>query len=128
MFDNQADERAVSQVVGVILVVAITVTMASIIGGFALGYANDLQRNVQAGANVDTDPTTNRISVSYVRSQTDSTVLEVAVTGPGADTATLTSAGETYTNTFASDGHYQVTVTAVDGGRRTVVLDKSVSL
>jgi len=43
-----ADNRAVSPVIGVILMVAITVILAAVIGGFVLGLGGDLQSAPQA--------------------------------------------------------------------------------
>ncbi len=42
------DNRAVSPVIGVILMVAITVILAAVIGGFVLGLGGDLQSAPQA--------------------------------------------------------------------------------
>jgi len=43
-----ADNRGVSPVIGVILMVAITVILAAVIGGFVLGLGGDLQSAPQA--------------------------------------------------------------------------------
>jgi flagellin-like protein len=50
-----ADDRAVSPVIGVILMVAITVVLAAVIGTMVLGMGDSVQSNVQAGANVEWD-------------------------------------------------------------------------
>ena len=49
------DERAVSPVIGVILMVAITVILAAVIGTFVLGLGDNVQTNVQAGASAQYD-------------------------------------------------------------------------
>ncbi|WP_049979525.1 type IV pilin [Halolamina rubra] len=46
--DYTDDNRAVSPVIGVILMVAITVILAAVIGGFVLGLGGDLQSAPQA--------------------------------------------------------------------------------
>ena len=43
------EDRAVSPVIGVILMVAITVILAAVIGTFVLGLGSNVQQNAQAG-------------------------------------------------------------------------------
>ena len=77
------EERAVSPVIGVILMVAITVILAAVVGSFVLGLAGDVSEN----------PPTVQIDFSY-DSGTDSVTLthdggssfsddSVRLTGPG---------------------------------------------
>lgn len=47
------DDRAVSPVIGVILMVAITVILAAVIGGFVLGLGGNLQQAPQAQISID---------------------------------------------------------------------------
>ena len=54
----QNDDRAVSPVIGVILMVAITVILASVIGTFVLGLGDSLGGSATAGVTVDGDNTT----------------------------------------------------------------------
>ena len=52
------EERAVSPVIGVILMVAITVILAAVVGSFVLGLASDVSENaptVQIDFNYDSD-------------------------------------------------------------------------
>ena len=49
------DERAVSPVIGVILMVAITVILAAVIAAFVLDMGGSLEGNAQAGVQVDGD-------------------------------------------------------------------------
>lgn len=58
------DDRGVSPVIGVILMVAITVILAAVIGAFVLGIGGDLQDTPQAQINIQTTDGTN-ISVSH---------------------------------------------------------------
>ena len=46
------DDRAVSPVIGVILMVAITVILAAVIGTFVLGLGDSVSQNAQAGVSV----------------------------------------------------------------------------
>ena len=50
------DERAVSPVIGVILMVAITVILAAVIGAFVLGIGGDQESTPQASISLDLDP------------------------------------------------------------------------
>jgi flagellin-like protein len=47
------DDEAVSPVIGVILMVAITVILAAVIGTFVLNLGDDVQANPTAGVSVD---------------------------------------------------------------------------
>jgi len=51
LFKNES--RGVSPVIGVILMVAITVILAAVIGGFVLGLGDSLEQTPQAQLNVD---------------------------------------------------------------------------
>mgnify|MGYP006276770415 CR=1 FL=1 len=50
---SNAEDRAVSPVIGVILMVAITVILAAVIGTFVLGLGESVQQNPTAGVTVD---------------------------------------------------------------------------
>lgn len=49
----RTDERGVSPVIGVILMVAITVILAAVIGTFVLNLGGSVSSNAQAGVSVD---------------------------------------------------------------------------
>jgi len=53
--DYNDDDRGVSPVIGVILMVAITVILAAVIGGFVLGLGGDLQSAPQAQISIEAD-------------------------------------------------------------------------
>jgi len=53
---TQDDDDAVSPVIGVILMVAITVILAAVIGTFVLGLGDQVEQEAQAGVNIDDDP------------------------------------------------------------------------
>ena len=77
------DNRAVSPVIGVILMVAITVILAAVIGAFVLGTADDLGNSApqaQLDAETNTDGT---ITIRHIRGDTIRTDnLNVQYTGP----------------------------------------------
>ena len=50
------EDRAVSPVIGVILMVAITVILAAVIGAFVLGIGGDQESTPQASISLDLDP------------------------------------------------------------------------
>jgi len=60
-----ADNRAVSPVIGVILMVAITVILAAVIGGFVLGLGGDLQSAPQAQISIASDGSTTFNDAGY---------------------------------------------------------------
>jgi flagellin-like protein len=52
-----SEMRAVSSVIGVILMVAITVILAAVIGTFVMGLGNNVSENAQAGVSFDQNGT-----------------------------------------------------------------------
>jgi len=55
---SNAEDRAVSPVIGVILMVAITVILAAVIGTFVLGLGESVEQNPSAGVTVENDNVT----------------------------------------------------------------------
>ena len=90
-----SDERAVSPVIGVILMVAITVILAAVIGTFVLGLGDDLQ---------DTSPTAS-FNFEY-EDNGDGTNDDVTITHAGGDgidgSSDVVSLSETSGDGFAS--------------------------
>ncbi|NIC01077.1 type IV pilin [Halobacterium sp. R2-5] len=139
------DERGVSPVIGVILMVAITVILAAVIASFVLGFGDSVSENVQAGVDVseNDDGTAGATWIS------EGNAVEVNVTAAGSDPVTLEEVGQTATieldssqaesynatsgNTLTLGGDttrtVQVTVTAIgSGGSKTVVTQEEVEL
>ena len=136
-----ADEDAVSPVIGVILMVAITVILAAVIGTFVLGLGQDIQTNVQAGASVNFDSADEKITVSYTSAQDSDTYLWANTSGATSEGKhRLNNTGETVIMTAAAggdsgtltgneadleaSGDVTVTVTAYNGDRSTGILTK----
>jgi len=67
------DERGVSPVIGVILMVAITVILAAVIASFVLGFGDSVQSNAQAGVTVDDNETHSNLKDVTLTSLGDST-------------------------------------------------------
>ncbi|MDL0127994.1 type IV pilin N-terminal domain-containing protein [Halobacterium salinarum] len=102
LFDTDADERAVSPVIGVILMVAITVILAAVIATAVLGFGDgNLQSNAQAGVTVEQNAT---------------------------DTydVTLTKLGDNTEGIYCSDKGYDENVTSV--GNRLTDCDENTSV
>lgn len=59
------NDRAVSPVIGVILMVAITVILAAVIGTFVLGLGDQVDSEVQAGVSVDQDASADEIDITW---------------------------------------------------------------
>ena len=53
LFETDGDERAVSPVIGIILMVAITVILAAVIGAFVIGIGDDQETVPQASFDFD---------------------------------------------------------------------------
>ena len=89
---SDEDERAVSPVIGVILMVAITVILAAVIGTFVLDLGNDIGENVQAGASVSADSGDDELTITWTSNQ-NADFLEANVSSPVGVDATLNDVG-----------------------------------
>ena len=65
LFSDSDDSRAVSPVIGVILMVAITVILAAVIGTFVLGLGDSVESAPQASFNFDYDDSTGNVTVTH---------------------------------------------------------------
>ena len=63
-YTETTDDSAVSPVIGVILMVAITVILAAVIGTFVLGLGEQVEQNARAGINADVDATDQNVTLS----------------------------------------------------------------
>jgi len=145
------DERGVSPVIGVILMVAITVILAAVIASFVLGFGGSVNETVQAG--VDVSENDDGTATATWISEGTASELEVSVenaTDDGTDDVTLEQVGDsatiqynsddgpdedTGTNTITAGGEdedevtLQVTVTGIGSeGTRTVITQEEVTL
>lgn len=113
-----ADDRAVSPVIGVILMVAITVILAAVIGTFVLGLGDQIGGSATAGVTVDGDETgnvsvtlTNKGTASYVNIVKASDGTNASATGAG--TLPLENTGATvYVGT---SGEYNIVAVGPNG-------------
>jgi len=92
-----ADDDAVSPVIGVILMVAITVILAAVIGTFVLGLGNDLQNNPPSAQFTFSENSDENLTITHDSGQpVDVNNLNVT----GGDLDTKTNAGPA-TNQFS---------------------------
>mgnify|MGYP002277705049 CR=1 FL=1 len=125
LFNN--DDRGVSPVIGVILMVAITVILAAVIGTFVLGLGDQIGGSATAGITVDGD-STQEVKITLTNTGTAESVTVVSTNGtdinssisglPLSETggsATLTS-DSTASNTTTS-GEYTIVAIGPNGER-----------
>jgi flagellin-like protein len=118
------DDRGVSPVIGVILMVAITVILAAVIASFVLGFGDSVSQNVQAGASITVDQSSDNVTVTWVSSgNADS--LNVTSSNGGASPGTISNVGQTVEISTVAVGD-TITVTAVKGDQETVVAQKTI--
>ena len=65
LFDETDDSRAVSPVIGVILMVAITVILAAVIGTFVLGLGENVESAPQASLDFDYDDDSDTVTIQH---------------------------------------------------------------
>ncbi|SFK67581.1 flagellin N-terminal-like domain-containing protein [Halogranum rubrum] len=129
------EDRAVSPVIGVILMVAITVILAAVIGTFVLGLGSNVQQNAQAGVTFEQSGTdadngaTVKITVNSIQQADSFTVKsddddeEYKLNGDTQTSITADSSiavGDTIEVSKLSDGD-KITVTATYEGSSTVI-------
>lgn len=81
MVYTRKNDEAVSPVIGVILMVAITVILAAVIAAFVFGMSGNISKTKVVASTV-AQPDANRIVVTYQGGQDDSTLSYVSVTAP----------------------------------------------
>jgi len=143
-----AEEDAVSPVIGVILMVAITVILAAVIGTFVLGLGENVQSAPQATLQVQESSTTSAFDLRHRGGdQLDFNELDIVVEGSsngndgtyvyGGSTSYSTdggddviSAGQTDEITLGTTGgdEEQVTVTLVHTPSDNIILERDVTI
>ena len=114
LFEN--DDRAVSPVIGVILMVAITVILAAVIGTFVLGLGGQVNQNANAAVSVET--TTDNATVTLVSKGNTQQVNVTNTTGSNV-AKTLTNVGNSTTVDF--DGNDIQVIGVLPDGTETVI-------
>jgi FlaG/FlaF family flagellin (archaellin) len=127
----RGDDAAVSPVIGVILIVAITVILAAVIGGFVLNLGGGIEEDVQASATVNPNLNDDEISITWTANQNaDSLTIGGPVTTDCSSGGTkITGVGGSTTWSGCGDIVTRVTITAsTDEGAKTVIVDRKVDL
>jgi len=123
------DERAVSPVIGVILMVAITVILAAVIAAFVLDLGQSTGANAQAGVSFDsngTDVTVTLTSADRLDTDGDDLVIEVDGEEGTVDDACDEEALEGGVGSSATcDAGEDITVIGTYEGSETVVASRS---
>jgi flagellin-like protein len=115
------DERAVSPVIGVILMVAITVILAAVIGTFVLGLGSSQSSNASASVSFDKKASGDVEATVVAVDQADSLTLNVPSSNSGCSAASAispdisTTVGDTGTVTGCSDGDVVQVVGTLNG-------------
>jgi flagellin-like protein len=120
---NRKNEEAVSPVIGVILMVAITVILAAVIAAFVFGMAGNVQKTKVVAATASQAGATT-IYITYQGGQDQIQVARMNYT-VGTTTGSLgKTVGDTAIYTEGSTGQDKVTVTAYfNDGSSQVILD-----
>ncbi|WP_135823069.1 type IV pilin [Halostella litorea] len=118
-FSSFNDDRAVSPVIGVILMVAITVILAAVIGAFVLDLGSNQSENANAGVSIEQQSSdTVRVQITDIGNADNVRVETDGGSIPGGDT--MSSVGSTVTvNGLGTDD--TVTVIAVNGDSENVI-------
>jgi len=115
--DMEMEDRGVSPVIGVILMVAITVILAAVIASAVLGFGDNVQSNAQAGVTTDNG----NVTVTQLGSSTDGVYCsgtDGGINGDGTDTTAenLAVVGDT----IADCGGQNVVGVTSDGSETVV--------
>lgn len=130
VFGNESSDRAVSPVIGVILMVAITVILAAVIGAFVLGLGDQVQETAP-NANFDADwefDDGDPVEVTITHSSGETLDPdEITVFVDGDDTGidqfdqTEISAGDSTTVTSVDEQDDEVTIIWESGGQSSTL-------
>jgi len=114
------DDDAVSPVIGVILIVAITVILAAVIGTFVLGLGESVNEEPRAGVSFSQDGSGNVDVTLNSEGNIDTGGLKAA--GCATGTLSISSVGDSATITGCSTGETLNIVATVEGGSTTGVI------
>ncbi|SHH23975.1 type IV pilin [Halobaculum gomorrense] len=112
------DDRAVSPVIGVILMVAITVILAAVIGSFVLGLGNSVQQTApNANFQFDYNNTAMDVTATHTGGSTIPASDNVTLSTPNETVSfgTEVSAGTSKTANYTSGEYVRVIWTAENG-------------
>jgi len=113
------DERAVSPVIGVILMVAITVILAAVIGTFVLGLGEGVSEEPRAGVSFTQDGSNVDVTLT-TEGNIDTTSIEAGGCAGGG--LGISSVGDAVTVTGCASGDTLNIVATVEGGSQQGVI------
>ena len=118
---TKKNEEAVSPVIGVILMVAITVILAAVIAAFVFGMAGNVTKTKVVAITAQRTSGSN-IQVTNMGGQDASSVSSIAISGAGTGTLASAVGSTTAVSVGAAPQHIIVTGTFNDGTKQ-VLLD-----
>jgi FlaG/FlaF family flagellin (archaellin) len=121
------DESAVTEVIGVILIVALTVILAAIIAAYAFGMVGNISSNYNVIVTVDKTDLTH-FNLTYRGGSDHAKLTQLKITWPdGAqetdDTPVVGEAFGPFTITPSTRDHYVVVVAHFSEGKEQVILN-----
>ena len=119
--ETTKDDSAVSPVIGVILMVAITVILAAVIGTFVLGLGENVEETAQAGVNFDYDSDENNVSINVVDPGNVDALYVSYNNGSSGVEEINASAGERFKVTNAAEGNTTIDILGEVSGSNTTV-------
>ena len=125
------NDRAVSPVIGVILMVAITVILAAVIGTFVLGLGDSVQQNAQAGVSFEQTSDSTVIVTLNSMQRADSITIQAedtdsSGTAPSVGTSSISNIGTSSEITDLTSGD-RIIVTATYQGNENVIQEYTVN-
>lgn len=116
---NELRNDGVSPVIGVILMVAITVILAAVIGTFVLGLADDLDQDAQAAVTFDDDGSQVVVQVNSVQSA-DSLSVESSADDSSQSLTASAGSSVTISGSAYADGETLTVVGTLDGSDNVI--------
>ena len=114
------DDEAVSPVIGVILMVAITVILAAVIGAFVLDIGSNQQENVNAGVSVDKDSSSGEITIR-VQDLGNADYITVRNYGGSGSFSDVSSVGGSASASPGTGNSGEFSIVAVSGDNENVI-------
>lgn len=126
MPDSGRDDRGVSEVIAVVVLVAVTIVLAALVGTVILDIVAGTDRDPVAGAGIEFDDANDSVRVTYQAAQSDGTTLTVRVYNSStAQVASepLDDVGDAVAISLTDGERYRVLIVADTGEKTAVVND-----
>jgi flagellin-like protein len=130
LLSDSDDSRAVSPVIGVILMVAITVILAAVIGTFVLGLGDSVESAPQASFDFSYDTDTGNVDIRHRGGDNlDPANVEIRIDGSpaessdydGSELSTFESFGAGDTVTISGASGQTIDIVFIDGDSQNVI-------